>query len=280
MNYRHAYHAGNFADVVKHAVLALVIDHLKKKPAPFRVIDTHAGIGLYDLTGDEASRTGEWQSGIGRVLGSSPPPGVSALLEGYLDSVRTTNGGAAPLVRYPGSPLVARHLLRPDDRLIVNELHPDDHAALSRLFAGDRQTKVMALDGWTALKSLLPPTERRGLVLVDPPFEQAGEFERLVAGLTAAHRRFATGTMLLWYPVKQDTAVAPFHRSLAKLGLAKLLVAEVFVRRADDGERLNGSGLIVLNPPFVLHQQLSALLPWLAETLSAGRAATHRLFWL
>src|SRR3990170_5575144 len=163
MNYRHAYHAGNFADVLKHAVLALVIEHLKRKPAPFRVIDTHAGVGLYDLSGAEAATTGEWRDGIGRLFGAALAKPVAELLAPYFSVVRQENPSGR-LERYPGSPLIARRLLRRGDRLIANELHPEDGDSLRRLFAGDPQTKVLALDGWVALKALLPPKERRGVV--------------------------------------------------------------------------------------------------------------------
>ena len=211
MNYRHAYHAGNFADVLKHAVLALVIEHLKLKPAPFRVIDTHAGVGVYDLGAEEAQKTGEWREGIGRIVSADLPPDAAAALAPYLGVVRGLNAQIAregTLTRYPGSPLLARRLMREGDHLVVNELHPEDNIALRKLFGHDPQTKVLELDGWTALKSLLPPKERRGVVLVDPAYEQPGELERLVQGLKEAARRFATGTILLWYPIKDVTAIA------------------------------------------------------------------------
>ncbi|WP_072396999.1 23S rRNA (adenine(2030)-N(6))-methyltransferase RlmJ [Hyphomicrobium sp. CS1GBMeth3] len=279
MNYRHIYHAGNFADVLKHAVLALIIAHLKRKEAPFRIIDTHAGIGHYDLGSDEAQKTGEWQDGIGRILADSPPPDIAAILAPYLGVVRAENG-PGPLKRYPGSPLIARRLMRPADRLVVNEAHPEDGARLAALFAKDRAVKVLALDGWTALKSLLPPKERRGLVLIDPPFEEPGEFSRLVEGLAAAHRRFATGTVIIWYPIKDEHAVRAFARDAAGLGIPKLLSAELLVRAPLSAGGLAGSGLLILNPPFTLEAQLAALLPYLAVSLGHGRGAGSRLSWL
>jgi len=273
VNYRHAYHAGNFADVLKHAALALVIEHLKLKPTPFRVIDTHAGVGLYDLSGEAATKTGEWREGIGRILSAELPPVAAAALAPYLGVVRALNGAGA-LTRYPGSPLIARRLMRACDRLVVNELHPEDHAALQRQFARDPQTKVLALDGWTALKSLLPPKERRGVVLVDPAYEQPGELARLVQGLQAAARRFATGTILLWYPIKDLQGVGLLRRQVGGLGLAKALAVELVIGRADDPQRLNGAGLIVVNPPFTLPEKLGALLPELAGVLAQGEGAT------
>jgi 23S rRNA (adenine2030-N6)-methyltransferase len=280
MNYRHAYHAGNFADVLKHAALALVIEHLKLKSAPFRVIDTHAGIGLYDLSSETASKTGEWREGIGRVLDAELSPEAAAALAPYLGVVRALNGEdgqeSVP-TRYPGSPLIARRLMRENDRLIVNELHPEDHAALKRQFGRDAQTKVLHLDGWTALKSLLPPRERRGVVLVDPAYEEPGELERLVQGLKDAARRFAGGTILLWYPIKDVRAAVALRRQVASLGLAKALAVELMIRSPDDPARLNGAGLIIANPPFTLPRQLEALLPELVRLMAQGEGATFRM---
>jgi 23S rRNA (adenine2030-N6)-methyltransferase len=278
MNYRHAYHAGNFADVLKHAVLALVIEHLKLKPAAFRIIDTHAGIGVYDLGSEAATKTGEWRGGIGRVLvaGAKLSPAAAAAMAPYLGVVRALNG-LGTLARYPGSPLLARHLMRDDDRLVVNELHPEDRAVLARLFARDRSVRVLELDGFTALKSLLPPKERRGVVLVDPAYEVPGELERLVQGLKEAERRFATGTILIWYPIKDAKPIAGFRSEIAGLGLAKVLAVELLVRKPDDPARLNGAGLIVVNPPFTLSAKLEAVLPELARLLAQGRGATFRL---
>lgn len=279
MNYRHIYHAGNFADVFKHAVLALVIEHLKLKDAPFRVIDTHAGIGLYDLASDEAQRTGEWKEGIGRILAASLPADVAAILAPYLDVVRNENP-AGELVRYPGSPLIARRLMRPDDRLVVNEAHPEDAGRLAALFAKDRAAKVLALDGWTALKAVLPPKERRGLVLIDPPFEAPGEFRRFIDALHDVRRRFATGTVLLWYPIKDERVTNAFLREAAALSIPKLLSAELFVRTPQSAGGLSGNGLLILNPPFTLEERLAILLPYLVATLSQGNGAGSRLAWL
>jgi 23S rRNA (adenine2030-N6)-methyltransferase len=278
MNYRHVYHAGNFADVLKHAVLTLVIEHLKLKPAPFRVIDTHAGIGVYDLGSEAAAKTGEWREGIGRILDAGPAlsPEAAAVLAPYLDVVRALNGDGA-LARYPGSPLLARHLMREDDRLVVNELHPEDRAALAKLFPRDRAVKVLGLDGFTALKSLLPPKERRGVVLVDPAYEVAGELARLVDGLKEVERRFATGTILLWYPIKDEKPIAAFRGQVAELGLAKALAVEILVRAPVDPARLNGAGLIVVNAPFTLSARLNALLPDLARLLAQGSGSAFRL---
>jgi 23S rRNA (adenine2030-N6)-methyltransferase len=274
MNYRHAYHAGNFADVLKHLVLTLVIEHLKQKPAPFRVIDTHAGVGLYDLTSVEAAKTGEWQGGIARLVAEPLPEEVAGILAPYLAAVAAENpqGG---LTAYPGSPRIARHLLRPGDTLVANELHPEDHAELTRIFARDRQTKILRLDGWMALKSLLPPKERRAVVLVDPPFEEAGELARLVTGLQDAQRRFATGTILLWYPIKALGPIDRFYAALSSLALQKILVTELFIRPPVDPDCLNGCGLIIFNPPFTLAERLRTALPELTQRMALTDGAFH-----
>lgn len=272
MNYRHAYHAGNFADVMKHAVLALVIEHMKLKPAPFRVVDTHAGIGLYDLGSETAQKTGEWREGIGRVMEAEWSAAGAAALAPYLDVVRRLNGGR-DVTRYPGSPYLARQLLREGDRLVVNELHPEDQNELKRLFAHDPQVKVMALDAWTAVKALLPPPERRGVVLIDPAFEQTGELDRLADALAEGTRRFATGTFLLWYPIKETGPVAAFRRKIAALSLPKAMAVELMIRQpSEEDGRLGGAGLVVVNAPFTLAASLENLMPELAQVLSQGEA--------
>jgi 23S rRNA (adenine2030-N6)-methyltransferase len=275
MNYRHAYHAGSFADVVKHAVLALVIGHLRRKEAPFLVLDTHAGIGAYDLAGIEAGKTGEWQHGIGRVLAAPEPP---AALAPYLDAVRGLNPDGT-LRWYPGSPALARALMRPQDRLALVELHPEDHAELKRRFAGESGIGIHHMDGYTALKALLPPPERRGCVLIDPPFEVKDEVPRLCRGLAQALRRWPTGTILVWYPIKARPAVDRFLAEIAMLAPPPTLVAELLLRPADDPFRLNGTGMLVINPPWQLDQALADLLPWLAAVLApeCGSWCCHAL---
>ncbi|EKV29173.1 Protein involved in catabolism of external DNA [Caenispirillum salinarum AK4] len=279
MNYRHIYHAGNFADVFKHALLALVVDYLTRKDKPFFVLDTHAGLGAYDLSADEAQRTGEWRDGIGRILAEPDPPEA---LRPYLGAVRALDpdGGMA---RYPGSPRIARHFMRPGDRLMASELHPEDAAVLKSVFARDRQTKVLELDGYTALKANVPPKERRGLVLMDPPFEQPDEFSAMVRALTAAYRKWPTGIYGLWYPVKGGGVVPAFHGELATAGLGDVLVAEMTVMPVDETtNRLNGTGMVLINPPWTLEDTLHDLLPWLTRVL--GRAdlggGGWRLAWL
>ena len=279
MNYRHAYHAGNFADVVKHAVLCRVLVHLREKPAAFRVIDTHAGAGRYDLRGLEAGKTQEWRDGIGRLMHAELAPPVRALLAPYLDAVAALNAGGE-LTTYPGSPVLAEALLRPQDRLIACELEPRAAAALENNLRGDLHAKAIAIDGWSALTAYVPPNERRGLVLIDPPFEQADEFIRLSQGLAAAHRKWPTGIYLLWYPIKDAAEVAAFVKTLARLGIAKMLRVELILPTAGQDTGLRGSGLIAVNPPWTQHDELKVLLPTLAEVMSRGATGTVKLDWL
>ena len=279
MNYRHAYHAGNFADVLKHFVFALVIDYLKRKEAPFRVIDTHAGSARYALQGEQAEKTGEWRGGIGRLLGpgAKPLPGdVAAVMAPYLETVQAENP-AGQLEVYPGSPLIAQRLIRPQDVLVANELHPEDAAELKTNLGRDPRMRVLAIDGWHALKSLLPPKEKRGVVLVDPPFEQEGELERLADGLAEALRRFQTGVYVCWYPIKGPKPVTAFYQRLAGLAETELLRVELMIRGGNAPERLNGCGLIIANPPYTLRDQLAAVLPELTPRLAEGAGARFRL---
>ena len=280
MNYRHAFHAGNFADVFKHAVLALIVSYLKEKPGAFRILDTHAGSALYDLSGAEAMRTGEWREGIARLLAAPPPPPVSDLLSAFLTVFAKHNPDGA-ISTYPGSPVLARALLRDQDRLIACELHPPSFAALATALAGDRRVTTVATDGWQALAAYLPPAERRGLVLVDPPFEAEGEFNRLIEGLAVIHKKWATGIAMLWYPIKDTRAVEAFARGLAALGTANILRAELFVAEPTASSALAGCGLAIVNPPWQLHEQLAVLLPYLTETLRRGGGSPPpRLQWI
>ncbi|MBM3558262.1 MAG: 23S rRNA (adenine(2030)-N(6))-methyltransferase RlmJ [Alphaproteobacteria bacterium] len=272
MNYRHAYHAGNFADVLKHVVLCLVVEHLKKKAKPFRAIDSHAGRGLYDLGGIEAGKTGEWREGIGRLLDRADAP---AELAPYLDAVRVLG---APRT-YPGSPALLRHLLRPIDRMVFAELHPEDGAALRDFCADDPRITLRIEDGYRALGKSLPPPERRGVILIDPPFEFRDEFDRLIMALKDAHRRFAGGIYLLWYPIKPGWSTEAFHGELSQAGIRDMVAVEQTVRAQDPAapNRLLGSGLILVNPPFGLTRALDEIvLPYLGAALDAG-ARSHRV---
>jgi 23S rRNA (adenine2030-N6)-methyltransferase len=282
MNYRHAFHAGNFADVVKHAALARIVAYLKEKPAAFRVIDTHAGAGSYDLGGAEASRTGEWRGGIGKLRGAELPQAARDLLAPYLDAVAAFNSGTTnsqDLKLYPGSPALLRHWLRDQDRMIVCEAEPAAARALSNHMRGDNRVKAVAIDGYTALNAYVPPKERRGLVLIDPPFERPDEFARLEQALSGAHRKWPTGIFLLWYPLKDARGTQAFARSLSRLSIPRILRAELTVAPARGAQKLAGSGLIALNPPWTLADELAVLLPALAQAF-AGPVGRTRLDWL
>jgi len=215
MNYRHAFHAGGFADVIKHIVLVRTLLYLQEKPAAFRVIDSHAGAGRYDLTGDEARRSGEWLTGIARIMQARFSEQAAPLIKPYLDIGRAFNPAPAALAAYPGSPLIARALLRPQDRLTACEVEPSARKQLIEQLRRDAQARVVDLDGWTALPAFVPPNERRGLVLIDPSFEQPDEFERLAAGFSAAFAKWPTGTYLLWYPAKSRRATDELARRVA-----------------------------------------------------------------
>jgi len=284
MNYLHAFHAGNFADVFKHAVIARILVHLREKAAPFRVIDTHAGAGLYDLSAPEATRTQEWRAGIGRLHAATPAPAVAALLSPYLAAVAAANGAAdlrgADLRRYPGSPLLSLHLMRPQDRLTACEREASVAALLARHLDRDKRANVVHIDGWTALAAYVPPNERRGLVIVDPPYEDKREFSILAAAIEGAHRKWPTGTYLLWFPIKTREEADAFARRLRRTGIAKMLRAELRVGPVQDAAPLAGAGLIIINPPWMLHAELKTLLPALAAVLAHGVGTGYTLDWL
>lgn len=261
MNYRHAFHAGNFCDVMKHALLVALLRGLLAKDKPLRVLDTHAGIGGYDLTATPATRTQEAQDGIHRLAQIAEGP-----LADYLALVR-----AAGYPRhYPGSPALIRALLRPDDRLALCELHPEDYATLKARYAGDRQVAVHRRDAWEALAALTPFPERRGLVLLDPPFEQEGEFSRLGTALVTLRHRFRAGVPAAWYPIKHRAPVRGFHHALIDAGVADCLAVEFTLREPTDPTRLNGCGLLVANAPFGFEAEARAILAALLPALSRG----------
>ena len=265
MNYRHAFHAGNFADVMKHALLTRMLVHLRLKETPFRVVDTHAGIGRYDLAGEEAERTLEWRAGIGR-LDEPFGPEVEALLAPYRDvlaGIRTRYGETV----YPGSPAIIRELLRPADRAVFVEKHPDDGALLAERFNAVHNAKVMRMDGWTALRGLIPPKERRGLVLIDPPYEEPGELGRAALRLHDAVRRWPTGIFAFWYPIKDPAEIDRFVADAMTANARAMLRLELLVDKPD-GMRLAGSGLLVVNPPWRLAEEAGLLLPAFAERLA------------
>ena len=251
MNYRHAFHAGNFADVFKHAMLVRILLYLQRKDQPLRVIDIHGGIGRYDLASDEAARTGEWRDGIGRILAADMPEAVAALLQPWLEIVGPPDTLGMP-ASYPGSPALALALLRPQDRLAVSELHPEDFQKLRRALGRDDRLRLAQMDGYAALNAWTPPKERRGLVLIDPPFESRSEFASLLKALDKAYRKWPTGCYAIWYPVKSIGAVDDFYASLEDLGISRLLRLELAVDRVESDGPLAANGLCVINPPFLL----------------------------
>jgi 23S rRNA (adenine2030-N6)-methyltransferase len=281
MNYRHAFHAGGFADVIKHIVVVRILTYLQEKPAAFRVIDSHAGAGLYDLTSEEARRGGEWLTGIARVMQARFSETTLPLMTPYLDIVRAFNPGR-DLKAYPGSPLIARALLRPQDRLTACEVEPKARKCLIDALRRDTQARVVDLDGWLALPAFVPPKERRGLVLIDPPFEQKDEFERLAAGFTQAFVKWPTGSYVLWYPVKSRRATDTLARHVAEVvgsgpSPGKTLRLEFSVAPQAADATLAAAGLLIVNPPWTLLGELKAILPELEKPLGQGGAGRFRL---
>jgi 23S rRNA (adenine2030-N6)-methyltransferase len=281
MNYRHAFHAGGFADVIKHIVLVRILSYLQDKPAPFRVIDTHAGAGTYDLTGDEARRSGEWLTGIARLMQARFSEKTLPLVAPYLDIIRAFNP-KNDLKVYPGSPLIARALLRPQDRLTACEVEPKARKRLIDALRRDTQARVVDLDGWMALPAFVPPKERRGLVLIDPPFEQKDEFERMADGFAQAFAKWPTGIYLLWYPVKSRRATDSLARHVAEIvatgaspGKCLRLEFSVAPQTAEAG--LISAGLLIVNPPWKLAGELRTILPELEKPLGQGGAGRFRL---
>jgi 23S rRNA (adenine2030-N6)-methyltransferase len=268
VNYRHGFHVGNFADVLKHVVVTAVLDALRRKDTPFRVIDTHAGRGWYDLASEQARRSPEWRDGVGRLWEAPDPP---HLVQMWLDVLRAANPEGT-LGAYPGSPVLAQRLMRPQDRLRLCELHPEEHDLLTAAVAGDRRCKVEQRDGWEAVRAWLPAPERRGLVIVDPPFEKPGEFERLAEAMDDGLARAATLIYLLWRPIKDAAHEEQWRR---KLSAAPRPVLDAVLFVADPGERpgLCATGITILNPPWRLEEGLSVAGPWLAERLAQGSGA-------
>jgi len=271
MNYRHGFHAGNFADVFKHTLLARLLIYLARKDAPFRVVDTHAGEGAYDLAAEEAGRTLEWRGGIGRLaeLGEVSAE-TRALLAPYLDCVGPFDDDGRPSI-YPGSPMIAARLMRAQDRAIFCELRPDAFEALRRRFGRDERIKTIPIDGYTGLGAYVPPKERRGMVLIDPPFERADEFEAMFSAFRSAHRKWPTGIYALWHPSKDPYAERNFTDAFRKNDIRRALRLSLAVDKG--GEGLRRTGLVVVNPPFVFEEEARAILSFLTPRLAQGEGA-------
>jgi 23S rRNA (adenine2030-N6)-methyltransferase len=279
LSYRHAFHAGNFADVHKHIVLSLLVQNLLHKETPFCYLDSHAASGRYDLHSAEAQKNAEYRHGILRLWQQDSAPEA---VQPYLAVVRSVNPlkySAEPRY-YPGSPLIVRHFLRPQDRMILSELHPADFQRLHLEFAADRQVTVHQLDGYQGVKAYLPPKERRGLVLIDPAFERRDETTRMIAGLQTAYKRWAQGVYTLWFPITNHSALTDFYRMLTRTGIRKILVCELRIRPPVTARRLNGSVMVIVNPPWRIDETLRETLPWLAQVLREDNEASQRVEWL
>ena len=274
MNYRHAYHAGNFADVLKHAVLVWTVGYLQQKEAPLCLIDTHGGAGLYDLTAGAALKTGEAAGGILRLAEAGARP---AVLEPYLQLVARANDGEG-ITRYPGSPWLMGAMLRPRDRAVIGELHPEDAAALRATLSRFERVRVVEGDGYALLNRTVPPPEKRGLVLIDPPYEAVDEFETLAQAVIGAQAKWPTGAYLIWYPRKDLAAAERFHAELMNARIAKMATIEFSIGAGEMG--LNACGLLLINPPWTLEQEWRGPLSWLARTLASGADADGQVRWL
>jgi 23S rRNA (adenine2030-N6)-methyltransferase len=280
MNYRHAFHAGNFADVLKHVVLMMLVEHLKKKPAPFLFLDTHAGRGYYDLSDAQSQRSGEYKGGIGRLL-EAPAANLAPEVAAYVALVRDCAGkDASAITAYPGSPAIVRRMRRPTDRLVLVEKHPREAEELRKSAGHGRLVSVLESDGYAALKAQLPPRENRGLVLIDPPYESDAEFDQVLAGLDLALERWPTGMFMVWYPLTQRAGPVRFHRDLKASGLRKVLDVNLSVLPDDTAVGMQGSGVVLVNPPWQLDARLQELLPQLHALLSPEGSGRTQVEWL
>lgn len=282
MNYRHSYHAGNFADVLKHVLQCVALDYLQQKEKPFWLLDTHAGIGMYDLQGEQAQKTGEATDGIARLLARDDLP---AAIQRYVNFVKEVNS-PDELRWYPGSPWLSAQHLRPQDSLTLCEMHPQDSGALAENvrneFPAAKQIKVLEhTNGYGAIKALLPPPQKRGMVLIDPPFEQRDEFDQVVRALTDGIRRWANGIYAVWYPIKDPLAIGDFHQKVKAIpGVEKVFAVDLLIRTALDRAKLNGCGMLFINPPFGLTQQVNDIMDYLTPLLAQDRGAEYQSIWL
>jgi len=277
LSYRHAYHAGNFADVFKHIVLTLLLNALRQKEKPFLYLDTHSGAGRYDLNAEFAQKNSEYLAGISRLYQETDWPAAAST---YLQLVHQCNANLDTIQYYPGSPWLALHLMRPQDRLYLCELHPRDVEILSKDFGQQRRVTVEKINGYQRLISLLPPLERRGLAFIDPAFERKHEIDELIEALTQAWRRWPTGMYGIWYPLHEHFPLQSFRQRLIDTGQRKLLVAEFLQRPAGGLPGMYGSGLVIVNPPWTLTQQLDTIKPWLERVVGEKNQGSLSYFWL
>ncbi|WP_312241089.1 23S rRNA (adenine(2030)-N(6))-methyltransferase RlmJ [Pantoea sp.] len=276
LSYRHSFHAGNHADVLKHTVQSLILSALKEKEKPFLYLDTHAGAGRYQLSGEHAERTGEYLEGIARIW---QQPDAPELLQPYFEAIRALNPNGA-LRYYPGSPLIARHLLRGEDKLQLTELHSSDFPLLRNEFTKDSRARVERSDGYQQLKAKLPPPSRRGLILIDPPYELKSDYQAVVQGIQEGYKRFNTGIFALWYPVVLRQQIKRMRHELEATGIRRILQIELAVRPDSDQRGMTASGMIVINPPWKLEQQMRELLPWLHKKLVPTGTGHTRVEWI
>jgi 23S rRNA (adenine2030-N6)-methyltransferase len=277
MNYRHAFHAGNFADVFKHLFLTRIFTYLARKDATYRYIDTHAGHGSYDLSGEAAGRTAEWRSGIGRLLELPPPPELEPLLAPYLAIVQPSLAASPPL--YRGSPALAVRLMRRQDKLMLCDAYPPAAQDLAAEFGSDARVKVIEIDGYTGLNAFVPPVERRGLVLMDPPFEAEGEFGRLGDAIVKAVRKWPTGIYMMWFPIKDRRKSSAFLQRIVDADIRRVLYLELRLDVPQPDEPMAANGLVIVNPPYVLEAEARLLLPYLAAAMGAPDRAGFEVTW-
>lgn len=272
LSYRHGFHAGNFADVLKHTVLVHTLEYMTQKEKPLRIIDTHAGAGVYKLSGPQAQKNREFDTGVGRLWAEVNAP---AAVQRYLDSVRALNSGQ--LMVYPGSPLLIQTLMREQDRLFLHELHPADFQFLRDCMRDDKRIKVAHEDGFTGLQALLPPPDRRALVLIDPSYEVKNDYQHLVKQVIQAHKRFATGTFAIWYPVVLRQRIDELELALVKSGIKNIQLMELGLCPDNPEHGMTASGMIVINPPWTLLPAMKEALPWLVSQLSNSNQGFFRL---
>jgi 23S rRNA (adenine2030-N6)-methyltransferase len=284
MNYRHAFHAGNFADVLKHIFIARALTLLTRKDTPLRFIDTHAGAGRYDLDSEAAQRSPEWRDGVARLLRVKPQPNVAALLKPYLDALGPLDETGERPLSYPGSPALAQALLRPQDKLALCEAHPKEREALIAALGHDSRLSIVGTDGYVALGAYVPPKERRGLVLIDPPYEQPDDAARVEASLARALGKWPRGVYCLWRPIKDAAEDKRHLAALATLAFPNMLRLEIDVGEIAPGPHsptpLRRTGLVFVNPPFGLYEEARTLMPFLAKLLTRGGGGGHVVEWL
>ena len=281
MNYKHVYHAGNFADVTKHVLLCMLIECMRRKDSPFCYIDTHAGSGCYDLFSEFANKTKEYEHGIEKIIHHDNPP---APVKQYIRVIHDINNHLTSskfgsLRFYPGSPMLAKHLIRPTDRIVACELHPDEFQSLKNMFIGDKHIAIHHTDGFLGLKAFLPPREKRGLILIDPPYEDPDEFTHIIHSLAIALKRFESGVYVIWYPIKEMNHVEKFYRTLKRDINHDIFVAELTIY-PDLPNHLNGCGLAVINPPWKFDGSVQEILPWLWKALTINQQGQFRAYHL